>query len=152
MRLEQVSSSLVIIDHTLMTTPAAPVLSFEGSFVKASFDAPKGSISAVIYFSSAKGKQFYDAENECLHNVGQTGKVIKLTGDVKKSVQITNITGDVEYTATIAFRGADDFDWGPTSPASSPLTIVPPVAPGAATRSCVENLAQSDFRGSTALH
>ena len=113
----------------LMTTPAAPVLSADGKHVKASFDAPKGSINAVIYLSSAKGKQFYDAENEMLLKVGQTGKVIKLTGNAKKSVHITNLEGDLEYTATIAFRGADDFDWGPTSPASAPLTIVPPVAP-----------------------
>ena len=114
-----------------MTTPAAPVLSADGKHVKASFDAPKGSINAVIYLSSAKGKQFYDAENEMLLKVGQTGKVIKLTGNAKKSVHITNLEGDLEYTATIAFRGADDFDWGPTSPASAPLTIVPPVAPQA---------------------
>ena len=114
-----------------MTTPAAPVLSADGEHAKASFDAPKGSINAVIYFSSARGKQFYDAEIEGLLEVGQTGKVINLTGSVKKSVQIRNISGDVEYTATIAFRGADDFDWGPASPASAPLTIVSPVAPQA---------------------
>ena len=114
-----------------MTTPAAPVLSFEGSTVTVSFDAPKGSNSALLYVSPVNGaKRFYDAENECLLRVGQTGKVIPLTGNVK-SVKVNNLAGDVEYTATIAFRGADDLNFGPTSPASAPLTIVSPVAPQA---------------------
>ena len=120
-----------------MTTPAAPVLSFEGSTVTVSFDAPKGSISAVVYLSSTKGKQFYDAEKEGLLEIGQVGKVIPLTGTVI-NVVVKNLNGNVAYTATVSFRGAGDFDWGPASPASAPLTIVPPVAPLYLTaRSCV---------------
>ena len=121
-----------------MTTPAAPVLSFVGSTVTVSFDAPKGSISAVVYFSSTKGKQFYDTEKQALISVGQVGKVISLTGNVK-SITCNNLKGGVAYTATVSFRGADDFDWGPTSPASSPLTIVPPVAPQAPLLEAVSN-------------
>ena len=92
-----------------MTTPAAPVLSFGGSTVTVSFDAPKGSNSALLYVSSANGKQFYDAEKEGLLVAGQVGKVIPLPGNVMvKNVVVKNLSGNLAYTATVSFRGAGD--------------------------------------------
>ncbi|KAH8095118.1 hypothetical protein JL720_2394 [Aureococcus anophagefferens] len=122
-----------------MAAPAAPVLKIEGSKVTVSFDVPAAASVAVVYFSSSYGKAFYDAELKSVLPDGKTGKVISLATkgagrkSVKsKSVEVNNLDGGVEYTATVSFRGADDFDFfGPTSPASAPLTIVPPVAPQA---------------------
>ena len=121
-----------------MAAPAAPVLKIEGSAVTVSFEVPAGASVAVVYFSSRKGKEFYDAEANSVLPAGKTGKVISLatkdagrTSVKSKSVEVTNLAGGVDYTATVSFRGADDFDWGPTSPASAPLTLERPVAPQA---------------------
>ena len=127
-----------------MASPAAPALKVEGSKVMVSFDVPTGACAAVVYFTSKRqgekqGKQFYDAETKSVLPVGKTGKVIPLTpakgaGRKKvkaKSVEVCNLSGDVSYTATVSFRGADDFEFGPTSPASAPLTLVLPVTPQA---------------------
>ena len=121
-----------------MAAPAAPVLKLEGSKVMVSFDVPAGASVAVVYFFSARGKAFYDAESKSILERGRTGKVISLATkgagrkSVKsKSVEVTNLTGGMAYTATVSFRGADDFDFGPTSPASDSLTLVPPIAPQA---------------------
>ena len=114
-----------------MTTPAAPVLKFDGSEVTLSFDAPAGSNVALIHvLSDRQGKQLYDAKVAGVLAPGKSGKATPLTNQTN-SVRIKNLQGDVAYTATIAFRGAEDIDWGPTSPASATLTIVPPVAPQA---------------------
>ena len=111
-----------------MTTPAAPVLSLDGSEVTLSFDAPAGSSVALIHvLSDEDGKQLYDAKVAGVLAHGKSGKATPLTNQTN-SVRIKNLQGDVAYTATIAFRGAEDIDWGPTSPASATLTIVPPVA------------------------
>jgi len=124
-----------VVRPALMTTPAAPVLSHDGSNVTASFDDAPQKGDAMLYFAAENGdgeveKQFYDAEKSGIIAVGQIGKLIQLTGFVT-SVNVTNLKGDVEYTATIAYRGAGDVEFGSTSPASAPLKILSPVAPEA---------------------
>jgi hypothetical protein len=122
-----------------MASPAAPVLKVEGSKVTVSFDVPAAASVAVVYLISSRNvKFFYDAEKKWLLAPGKTGKVISLatkgagrTSVKSKSVEVLHLLGGVAYTATVSFRGADDFDFGPTSPASAPLTLVPPVAPQA---------------------
>ena len=122
-----------------MAAPAAPVLKIEGSAVTVSFDVPAGASVAVVYVVSSRyGKQFYDAELKSVLQSGKTGKVISLatkdagrTSVKSKSVEVTNLAGGEDYTATVSFRGADDFDFGPTSPASAPLTLEKPVKPQA---------------------
>ena len=123
------SSAHLVPRPAPMTTPAAPVFSFEGSKVKVSFDAPQQG-NAMLYLNSSKGKQFYDATKRGVLEVGKIGELIPLTGNVK-SVDVTNLLGDRIYTATIAFRGANAVEFGPTSPASAPFTIVSPVVPEA---------------------
>lgn len=120
-------------------TPAAPALKLEGSKVMVSFDVPAFASVAVVYLISSRNvKFFYDAEKKWILAPGKTGKVISLatkgagrTSVKSKSVEVLHLLGGVAYTATVSFRGADDFDFGPTSPASAPLTLVPPVAPQA---------------------
>ena len=134
-----------------MAAPAAPVLKIEGSAVTVSFDVPAGASVAVVYVVSSRyGKQFYDAELKSVLQSGKTGKVISLatkdagrTSVKSKSVEVTNLAGGVDYTATVSFRGADDFDWGPTSPASAPLTLVLPIAPQAPR---LEPVSQTEIR------
>ena len=136
-----------------MASPAAPVLKVEGSKATpmVSFEVPAGASVAVVYFFSARGKQFYDAERKSILESGKTGKVISLvlakgagrTSVKNKSVEVTNLAGGVAYTATVSFRGADDFDWGPTSPASAPLTLVLPIEPQAPR---LEPVSQTEIR------
>jgi hypothetical protein len=133
-----------------MASPAAPVLKVEGSKAMVSFDAPAAASVAVVYFHTTHSKSFYDAETKWLLAPGKTGKVISLatkgadrTSVKSKSVEVTNLTGGVAYTATVSFRGADDFDWGPTSPASAPLTLVLPIAPQAPR---LEPVSQTEIR------
>ena len=52
-------------------------------------------------------------------------------GTTKRNFEVVNLAGGVVYTASVAYRGANDFDWGAESPASAPFKVVPPVAPQA---------------------
>ena len=134
-----------------MASPAAPVLKLEDSKVTVSFDVPAGASVAVVYFRTKHSKSFYDAETKSILETGKTGKVISLvpakgagrTSVKSKSVEVINLAGGEAYTATVSFRGADDFDFGPTSPASAPLTLVPPVAPQAPR---LEAVSQTEIR------
>ena len=116
--------------------PLAPVLRHVGSTVFISLNgienvAPN-SVAAVHFYSSSGGKQFYDANNFSILHKGQTGKVISIGRDTPHtSFKVDNLAAGVVYTATVAYRGASDFEWGAESPASAPFKIMPPVAPQA---------------------
>jgi len=115
--------------------PLAPVLRHVGSTVFLSLieKVAPDSVAAVHFYSSSGGKQFYDANSGSILDSGKTGKVISIgrDDDPYTSFQVDNLAAGIVYTATVAYRGATDFEWGAESPASAPFKILPPVAPQA---------------------
>jgi hypothetical protein len=116
--------------------PLAPRLNCVGSKVLITLNVDSrekvatGSVAAIHFYSSIGGKQFYDAKSCSILDSGKTGNVISIEC-TRYKFEVRNLAAGVVYTATVAYRGASDFDWGAESPASAPLKIVPPVAPQA---------------------
>ena len=115
--------------------PLAPVLRHVGStvFISLVENVAPDSVAAVHFYSSSGGKQFYDANSGSIFDSGKTGKVISIgrDDDPYTSFQVDNLAAGIVYTATVAYRGATDFEWGAESPASAPFKILPPVTPQA---------------------
>ena len=116
----------------------APVLDHKDSKVMISISPPtnvlsaSGAKAAIHFYSSSGGKQFYDAKSGSILDCGKTAEVISLRrGTTKRNFEVVNLAGGVAYTASVAYRCANDFDWGAESPASAPFKVVPPVAPQA---------------------
>ena len=116
----------------------APILDFYDSKVVISIYPPtnvlsaSGGKAAIHFYSSSGGKQFYDAKSGSILDCGKTAEVISLRrGTTHRDFEVENLAGGVVYTASVAFRGANDFDWGAESPASTPIEIAPPPAPQA---------------------
>ena len=116
----------------------APVLDHKDSKVMISISPPtnvlsaSGAKAAIHFYSSSGGKQFYDAKSGSILDCGKTAEVISLRrGTTHRDFEVENLAGGVVYTASVAFRGANDFDWGAESPASTPIEIAPPPAPQA---------------------
>ena len=105
--------------------PAAPTLKATPTpeEVRIEFDVPKdGETHAAIHLHEAGGAtRMYDAASKKVLPAGEKGRAVTLTlpgqsqPPARKSLIATGL-GVGTFTATVAFRRADDFDWGPTSP------------------------------------
>ena len=121
--------------------PAAPTLKAtpKPEEVRIDFDVPKDSepTHAVVRLHEAGGAtRMYDAASEKVLPAGEKGRAVTLKEPeesetpARKSLIATGLEGGT-FEATVAFRRADDFDWGPTSPRSAPLVRALPLACGA---------------------
>ena len=87
------------------------------------FEVTPGNTHAALRFYSVKGTQFYDAQTQKL--VDAESKAIKLLPQyVKMTLIVLGLEGDVDYSATVRFRGLDDINWSPESPRSKPCRLV----------------------------
>ena len=106
--------------------------------VRIEFDVPKdGETHAAIHLHEAGGAtRMYDAASKKVLPAGEKGRAVTLKEPeesgtpARKSLIATGLGGGT-FEATVAFRRADDFDWGPTSPRSAPLVRALPLACGA---------------------
>ena len=123
-----------------MAQPAAPTLSATGKpeEVRIDFDVPTDGepTHAVVRLHEPSGAtRMYDAASQKVLPAGETGRAVTLKEPeesetpARKSLIATGL-GVGTYTATVAFRRADDIDWGPTSPRSAPLMRAVPMACG----------------------
>ncbi len=121
--------------------PAAPTLKAtpKPEEVRIDFDVPKDGepTHAVVRLHEAGGAtRMYDAASEKVLPAGEKGRAVTLKEPeesetpARKSLIATGLEGGT-FEATVAFRRADDIDWGPTSPRSAPLVRAVPVACGA---------------------
>ena len=120
--------------------PAAPTLksTTNGSLVRIEFDVPSnGETHAAVHLHEAGGAtRMYDAASKKVLPAGEKGRAVTLKEPeesgtpARKSLFAAGLEGGT-FEATVAFRRADDFDWGPTSPRSAPLVRAVPVACGA---------------------
>ena len=120
--------------------PAAPTLTAtpEPEEVRIEFDVPTDGepTHAAVHLHASGATRMYDAASKKVLAAGEKGRAVTLkepeesVTPARKSLIATGL-GVGTYTATVAFRRADDFDWGPTSPRSAPLVRAPPPAPGA---------------------
>ena len=116
--------------------PAAPTLSATPNpqAVRIDFAVPNGEIHAAVHLHEAGGAtRMYDAATGTILPADEKGQVIILNaGGAGRSFPIAaKGLGGGTFTATVCFRRAYDFDWGPTSPRSAPLVRALPPAPGA---------------------
>jgi len=120
--------------------PAAPTLksTTNGSLVRIEFDVPSnGETHAAVHLHEAGGAtRMYDAASKKVLPAGEKGRAVTLkepeeSGTPARKSLIATGLGHGTFEATVAFRRADDFDWGPTSPRSAPLVRAVPVACGA---------------------
>ena len=117
-----------------MSTPT-PILAHAGNAVEIRFDVypPASSHAAVHFYSAEHGKQFFDCVQGLLP-AGASGKAITIKEGRKqaksKNLRVT-VKDGVSYSATVCFRGADDFAFGPESARSNSIIRALPVAPGA---------------------
>ena len=76
----------------------------------------------------------YDGQAQKLLLNGERGKLLTLEENGRtprrKRLTVAGLWAST-FTATVAFRAADDLEFGPTSPRSAPLVRAPPPAPGA---------------------
>ena len=76
----------------------------------------------------------YDAQTQKLLPVDEMGKLVTLAENgrmpTRKRLSVAGLWAGT-FTSTVAFRAADDLEFGPTSPRSAPLVRAPPPAPGA---------------------
>jgi len=120
--------------------PAAPTLKAtpKPEEVRIDFAVPtNGETHAAIHLHEAGGAtRMYDAASKTVLPAGEKGRAVTLTlpgqsqPPARKSLIATGL-GHGTFEATVAFRRADDFDWGPTSPRSAPLVRALPLACGA---------------------
>jgi len=120
--------------------PTAPTLTAtdNSKAVRIEFDVPKdGETHAAVHLHEAGGAtRMYDAASKKVLPAGEKGRVVTLIEPeesqppARKSLIATGLEGGA-FEATVAFRRADDFDWGPTSPRSAPLVRAVPMACGA---------------------
>ena len=120
--------------------PAAPTLTATDKTkeVRIGFAVPtNGETHAAIHLHDAGGTtRMYDAASKKVLPAGEKGRAVTLKEPeesqppARKSLIATGLEAGI-FTATVAFRRADDFDWGPTSPRSAPLVRAVPVACGA---------------------
>ena len=121
--------------------PAAPTLSATGKLaeVRIDFDVPtdgEPTHAAVLLHEAGGATRMYDAASEKVLPAGEKGRAVTLKEPeesetpARKSLIATGLEGGT-FEATVAFRRADDFDWGPTSPRSAPLVRALPLACGA---------------------
>ena len=117
--------------------PAAPTLSATPNpqAVCIDFTVPTdGEIHVAVHLHEAGGAtRMYDAATGTILPADEKGQVIILNaGGAGRSFPIAaKGLGGGTFTATVCFRRAYDFDWGPTSPRSAPLVRALPPAPGA---------------------
>ena len=117
--------------------PAAPTLSAapRPQAVRIDFAVPTdGEIHAAVHLHEAGGaRRMYDAATGTILPAGEAGQVIVFTAGVagRNFIVVAKGLGGGTFTATVCFRRAYDFDWGPTSPRSAPLVRALPPAPGA---------------------
>ena len=119
--------------------PAAPTLSATGKLaeVRIDFDVPTDGepTHAAVHLHTGRTTRMYDAASKTVLPAGEKGRAVTLkepgvsVTPARKSLIATGL-GVGTYTATVAFRRADDFDWGPTSPRSAPLVRAVPMACG----------------------
>ena len=121
--------------------PAAPTLSATGKprEVRIDFQVPtdgEPTHAAVLLHEAGGATRMYDAASKKVLPAGEKGRAVTLKEPeesetpARKSLIATGLKGGT-FEATVAFRRADDFDWGPTSPRSAPLVRAVPVACGA---------------------
>ena len=124
-----------------MAQPAAPTLTATSKpkEVRIDFDVPtdcEPTHAAVHLHEPSGATRMYDAASKTVLPAGEKGRAVTLKEPeesetpARKSLIATGL-GVGAFTATVAFRRADDFDWGPTSPRSAPLLRSVPVACGA---------------------
>ena len=128
------------ISRMAQQQPAAPTLksTTNGSLVRIEFDVPSnGETHAAVHLHEAGGAtRMYDAASKKVLPAGEKGRAVTLKEPeesgtpARKSLFAAGLEGGT-FEATVAFRRADDFDWGPTSPRSAPLVRAVPVACGA---------------------
>ena len=123
-----------------MAQPAAPTLSATGKpeEVRIDFDVPtdgEPTHAAVRLHEPSGATRMYDAASMKVLPANETGRAVTLKEPeesetpARKSLIATGL-GVGTYTATVAFRRADDIDWGLTSPRSAPLVRAVPMACG----------------------
>ena len=123
-----------------MAQPAAPTLTATSKpkEVRIDFDVPTDGepTHAAVHLHTGRTTRMYDAASKTVLPAGEKGRAVTLkepgvsVTPARKSLIATGL-GVGTYTATVAFRRADDFDWGPTSPRSAPLVRAVPLACGA---------------------
>ena len=120
--------------------PAAPTLSATGKpeEVRIDFDVPTDGepTHAAVHLHEAGGAtRMYDAASKKVLPEGEKGRAVTLKEPeesetpARKCLIATGL-GIGTFTATVQFRRAYDFDWGPTSPRSAPLVRAVSVACG----------------------
>ena len=122
-----------------MAQPAAPTLTATSKpkEVRIDFDVPTDGepTHAAVHLHTGRTTRMYDAASKTVLPAGEKGRAVTLkepgvsVTPARKSLIATGL-GVGTYTATVAFRRADDFDWGPTSPRSAPLVRAVPMACG----------------------
>ena len=121
--------------------PAAPTLKAtpKPEEVRIDFNVPtdgEPTHAAVRLHEAGGATRMYDAASNKVLPASEKGRAVTLKEPeesetpARKSIIATGLESGT-YTATVAFRRADDFDWGPTSPRSAPLVRSVPVACGA---------------------
>ena len=121
--------------------PAAPTLSpapDNNKLAYLEFDVPTDgdpSHAMVRVHDDVTGRTLmYDGQTQKLLLKGERGKLLTLEENGRtprrKHLTVAGLWAST-FTATVAFRAADDLEFGPTSPRSAPLVRAPPPAPGA---------------------
>ena len=121
--------------------PAAPTLSpapDNNKLAYLEFDVPTDgdpSHAMVRVHDDVTGRTLmYDGQAQKLLLKGERGKLLTLEENGRtprrKRLTVAGLWAST-FTATVAFRAADDLEFGPTSPRSAPLVRAPPPAPGA---------------------
>ena len=121
--------------------PAAPTLSpapDNNKLAYLEFDVPTDGAPthAMVYVRdhATDRTHMYDARTQKLLPMFRTGKLLTLaengTMPRRKRLSVAGL-GAGTFTATVAFRAADDLEFGPTSPRSAPLERTPAPACGA---------------------
>ena len=121
--------------------PAAPTLSpapDNNKLAYIEFDVPTDgapSHAMVRVHDDVTGRTLmYDGQAQKLLLNGERGKLLTLEENGRtprrKRLTVAGLWAST-FTATVAFRAADDLEFGPTSPRSAPLVRAPPPAPGA---------------------
>ena len=121
--------------------PAAPTLSaspYGPEAVRIEFDVPTDGAPShamvCVRDDATGGTHMYDAWTQKLLPVGEMGKLETLEENGRtprrKRLSVAGL-GAGKFTATVAFRAADEVDFGPTSPDSAPLVRTPAPACGA---------------------
>ena len=109
-------------DATMAQRPAAPTLSATPNpqAVCIDFTVPTdGEIHVAVHLHEAGGAtHMYDAATGTILPADEKGQVIILNagGAGRSFPLVAKGLGGGTFTATVQFRRAYDFDWGPTSP------------------------------------